>query len=119
MLSAIYEDLSDCEFEGFMSGNNAAQWFESFCLTEKRPDYSTICQFRNTIGCKQVANIFAAEVFAFIDVTALTSKLTMWVEAKFLADTNFPKLTNLGLCNINSVFFTPVLQVIFKSKYAS
>jgi hypothetical protein len=51
-----------------------------------------ICKFRNVIGCKQVSNIFAgvkrqmqkknccAEVFTFVDTTALTSKIAMWEE---------------------------------------
>lgn len=92
LILQFMEDLSDREFERFLAENNSGKWFTDFSLAEKTPDYTTICKFRNAIGCKQISNIFAevkrqmqeknccAEVFTFVDATALTSKLAMWEE---------------------------------------
>jgi IS5 family transposase len=76
------EDLSDREMERFMSENLAGKWFCNFTITEKTPDYSSFCKFRNKLGCKQISNIFAevkqqlkakgylSEVFTFIGISA-------------------------------------------------
>jgi len=89
-----------------MRENVSAKWFAGFCLTEKTPDYTTICKFRNAIGCKQVANIFAevkrqlqckgygTEVFTFVDATALTSKFTMWEERDKSIQDGYEKFNN-------------------------
>ena len=59
LILQFIKDLSDREFERFLAENNAGKWFTDFGLTEKTPDYTTICKFRNAIGCKQVSDIFA------------------------------------------------------------
>lgn len=106
MILQFMEDQSDRESERFLSENIAGKWFAGFTLTEKTPDYSTICKFRNAIGCKQVSTVFtevkrqlqgkgyASEVFTFVDATALTSKLTMWEERDKSIQDGYEKFNN-------------------------
>lgn len=106
LILQFMEDLSDREFERFLAENNSGKWFADFSLTEKTPDYTTICKFRNAIGCKQVSNIFAevkrqmqknnccAEVFTFVDATALTSKLAMWEERDKAIQDGYERFNN-------------------------
>ena len=58
LILQFMEDLSDREFERFISENNTAKWFCGFGLLEKTPDFTTICKFRNSIGTKQMGNLF-------------------------------------------------------------
>ena len=58
LILQFMEDLSDREFERFISENTAAKWFCEFSLLEKTPDFTTICKFRNSIGTKSKANLF-------------------------------------------------------------
>lgn len=106
MILQFMEDQSDRENERFLGENIAGKWFTGFSLTEKTPDYSTICKFRNAIGCKEISGIFAevkrqlqgkgyaAEVFTFVDATALTSKLSMWEERDKSIQDGFEKFNN-------------------------
>jgi transposase len=50
LILQFMEDLSDREFERFISENTSGKWFCEFGLLEKTPDYTTICKFRNLIG---------------------------------------------------------------------
>ena len=106
LILQFMEDNSDREFERFIAENCAAKWFCGFSLTEKTPDYTTLCKFRNSVGTKQMADIFGevkhqlqargycAEVFTFVDSAALISKLAMWEERdKAIAD-GYEKLNN-------------------------
>jgi IS5 family transposase len=100
------EDLSDRLFERFMAENNAGKWFCGFGITEKTPDYSSFCKFRNKLGCEQIAKIFdevkrqltqkgyLAEVFTFVDATALISKLSLWEEKDQSVKDGYEKLNN-------------------------
>ena len=100
------EDLSDREFERFIAENTAAKWFCGFSLTEKTPDFTTICKFRATVGTKQMSKIFnevkhqlqaqghCAEVFTFIDATALVSKLSLWEARDNVIKMGYEKLNN-------------------------
>ena len=106
LILQFMEDDSDREFDRFIAENLAAKWFCDFSLTEKTPDYTTICKFRNKIGCKQVSNIFAevkhqltakgfmSEVFTFVDSSALTSKLAMWEERDKAIQAGYDKFNN-------------------------
>ena len=100
------EDLSDREMERFIAENNAGKWFCDFTISEKTPDYSSFCKFRNKLGCKQISNIFAevkvqltekgylSETFTFVDATALTSKLALWEEKDKSIKDGYDKLNN-------------------------
>ena len=106
LILQFMEDSSDREFERFIAENNAGKWFCGFSLTEKTPDYTTICKFRNTIGTKQLGNLFRAvkkqmqeknccsEIFTFIDATALVSKLSLWNERDKAITAGYEKLNN-------------------------
>ena len=106
LILQFMEDTSDREFERFISENIAAKWFCGFDLTEKTPDYTTICKFRNLVGTKNMSRIFSevkrqlqarghcAEVFTFIDATALVSKLSVWEERDKAITAGYEKLNN-------------------------
>ena len=106
LILQFMEDLSDREFERFIAENNTGKWFVDFGIGEKTPDYSTLCKFRNAIGCGEVSKIFAevkgqmqaknccAEVFTFIDATALTSKLSMWEERDKAIQDGYERFNN-------------------------
>lgn len=106
LILQFMEDLSDREFERFIAENNAAKWFCGFLLLEQTPDYTTICKFRNSIGTKQIGNLFnevkrqmqdqscCSEVFTFVDSTALISKLRLWDERDKAITAGYEKLNN-------------------------
>jgi IS5 family transposase len=106
LILQFMEDLSDREFERFIAENNTAKWFCDFSLLEKTPDFTTICKFRNTIGTKQMENLFAEvkrqmraknycnEVFTFVDASALISKLSLWEERDRAITAGYEKLNN-------------------------
>jgi len=58
LILQFMEDLSDREFERFISENNAAKWFCGFGLLEKTPDFTTLCKFRKLVGTKNMGRIF-------------------------------------------------------------
>jgi len=106
LILQFMEDLSDREFERFISENVSGKWFCGFSLSEKTPDYTTICKFRNSIGTKQMSNLFSevkrqmqaknccSEVFTFVDSTALVSKLSLWEERDKAITAGYEKLNN-------------------------
>ena len=106
LILQFMEDLSDREFERFISENIAGKWFCGFDLTEKTPDFTTICKFRNLVGTKNMSRIFnevkrqlkvqghCAEVFTFIDAAALVSKLSIWDERDKAITAGYEKLNN-------------------------
>jgi IS5 family transposase len=106
LILQFMEDNSDREFDRFIAENLAAKWFCDFGLQEKTPDYTTICKFRNRIGCKQISNIFRevrrqlsekgymSEIFTFVDASALTSKLSMWEERDKSIQAGYEKFNN-------------------------
>lgn len=114
LILQFMEDLSDREFERFIGENNAAKWFCGFSLLDKTPDYSTICKFRNTIGTKQMGNLFhevkrqmqakncCCEVFTFVDSTALISKLSLWEERDKAITAGYEKLNNEVLPEVSA-----------------
>ena len=114
LILQFMEDLSDREFERFISENTAGKWFCEFGLLEKTPDYTTICKFRNLIGTKQMGNIFhevkrqmqaqncGSDVFTFVDSTALISKLSLWEERDKAITAGYERLNNLVLPKVTS-----------------
>jgi IS5 family transposase len=106
LILQFMEDLSDREFERFIAETNPAKWFCSFSLTEKTPDYTTICKFRGLIGTQQMGKLFkevkrqliaknyCSEIFTFIDATALTSKLSLWEEKDKAITAGYERLNN-------------------------
>lgn len=114
LILQFMEDLSDREFERFIAENTAAKWFCDFSLAEKTPDFTTLCKFRNGIGTKQMANLFnevkrqmqakgyCAEVFTFVDATALVSKLSLWEERDKAITAGYETLNNKVLPKVSS-----------------
>jgi IS5 family transposase len=114
LILQFMEDLSDREMERFLSENTSAKWFCGFALLEKTPDYTTFCKFRALIGVKNMARFFnevkrqmkargyCAEVFTFIDATALVSKLSVWEERDRAIKAGYEKLNNEVLPNIET-----------------
>jgi IS5 family transposase len=106
LMLQFMENLSDRQFERFMRENLAGKWFCSFGLAEKTPDYTTICKFRNKIGVDGIEQLFEAakpqmqekgymaEIFTFIDATALISKLQMWDEKDKAISDGYEKFNN-------------------------
>jgi IS5 family transposase len=106
LILQFMEDLSDREFERFMAENIAGKWFCGFGLMEKTPDFTTSCKFRALVGTKNMSRIFnevkrqlqskghCAEVFTFIDATALVSKLSIWEERDKAITAGYEKLDN-------------------------
>jgi len=100
------ENLSDRLFERYMTENVAGKWFCEFGLTEKTPDYSTFCKFRNKLGTEEIERIFnsareqlkvkgyLSEIFTFIDASALISKLSMWEERDKSISDGYYKFNN-------------------------
>jgi IS5 family transposase len=100
------ENLSDRHFERFMAENLAGKWFCGFGISEKTPDFTTICKFRNRLGLEEIEKLFNAareqlkekgymgEVFTFIDATALISKLQMWEEKDQALSDGYEKFNN-------------------------
>jgi IS5 family transposase len=100
------ENLSDRMFERFMQENMAGKWFCEFGLTEKTPDHTSICKFRNKLGAEGIEKLFEAakqqmkeqghmaEIFTFIDATALISQLQMWEEKDKAIQDGYEKFNN-------------------------
>jgi len=114
LILQFMEDLSDREFERFISENIAGRWFCGFALLEKTPDFTTICKFRNLIGTKQMGNLFhevkrqmqaknyCCEVFTFVDSSALISKLSLWEERDKAVTAGYEKLNNEVLPEVST-----------------
>ena len=114
LLLEFMEDLSDREFERFIAENTAAKWFCGFTLQDKAPDFTTVCKFRNLIGTKQMSNLFSevkrqlqaqghcAEVFTFIDSSALVSKLSIWEQRDKAIKEGYEKLNNEVLPEVSA-----------------
>jgi len=106
LILQFMEDASDRVFERFMSENIAGKWFCDFGISEKTPDYTTFCKFRNMLGQKKIQKLFnelrrqlknkgyMAEVFTFVDATALISRLSMWEERDEAIKAGYEKLNN-------------------------
>jgi len=127
LLLQFMEDVSDREFERFISENTAAaKWFCGFSLTELTPDYTTICKFRNLVGTKQMSRLFnevkrqlqaqghCSEIFTFIDATALVSKLSLWEQRDKAIKAGYEKLNNEVLPEVSS---DPEAKIGAKSKH--
>jgi IS5 family transposase len=114
LILQFMEDLSDREFERFISENTAAKWFCGFGLQEKTPDFTTICKFRNNLGTKQMESLFAevkrqmqaknycSEVFTFVDSSALISKLSLLEERDKAITAGYERLNNEILPKISA-----------------
>ena len=114
LILQFMEDLSDREMERFLSENMAAKWFCEFGLTDKTSDFTTFCKFRTLVGTKNMSRLFnevkrqlkaqghCAEVFTFIDATALVSKLSIWEERDKAIKEGYEKLNNEVLPNIET-----------------
>jgi len=125
LILQFMEDLSDREFERFISENNAGKWFCEFGLLEKTPDYTTICKFRNLIGTKQMGNLFhevkrqmqakncCSEIFTFVDSSALISKLSLWEERDKAITAGYERLNNVVLPKVSA---DPEARIGAKSK---
>lgn len=109
LILQFMEDLSDREFERFMSENVAGKWFCGFGILEKTPDFTSFCVFRNNLGNEKVKQIFdevkeqlkskgyCKEVYTFIDATALISKLQIWEERDEAVKAGYEKLNNANI----------------------
>ena len=114
LILQFMEDLSDREFQRFMAENVAGKWFCGFSLLEKTPDYTTICKFRAELGTSQMGKLFAevkrqlkakgccAEVFTFVDSSALVSKLNLWEERDRAIAEGYEKLNNAVLPKVSA-----------------
>lgn len=114
LLLQFMEDLSDREFERFIAENTSVKWFCEFSLLEKTPDFTTLCKFRNVIETKQMSRLFnevkgqlqaqghCAEVFTFIDASALVSKLSLWEERDKAIAEGYEKLNNEVLPKVSA-----------------
>lgn len=114
LLLQFMEDLSDREFERFIAENTAAKWFCGFSLLEKTPDFTTLCKFRNLVGTKQMSRLFGevkrqlqaqghcAEVFTFIDSSALVSKLSLWEQRDKAIKDGYDRLNNEVLPKVSA-----------------
>jgi len=106
LILQFMEDASDREFERFMAENNCGKWFCNFAIAEKTPDFTTFCKFRNAIGQRKIQKLFnelkrqlkkkgcMAEVFTFVDASALISRLSMWQERDAAIKAGYEKFNN-------------------------
>jgi IS5 family transposase len=106
LILQFMENLSDRQFERFIAENLVGKWFCGFGITEKTPDYTTICKFRNKLGVKGIEKLFNAardqlsqkgymsETFTFIDATALVSQIQMWEEKDKAISNGYKKFSN-------------------------
>jgi len=106
LILQFIENLSDRQFQRFMEENVAGKWFCNFGISEETPTYSTICKFRNRLGVDEIEKLFnacreqlkekghMAEVFTFVDATALISKLQMWDERDKAISDGYEKFNN-------------------------
>jgi len=114
LILQFMEDLSDREFERFISENVAGKWFCGFSLTENTPDFTTLCKFRNLLGTEQMKQLFielkrqlqaknyCSEVFTFVDSSALISKLNLWEERDKAITAGYEKLNNEVLPEVSA-----------------
>jgi IS5 family transposase len=119
------EDASDRTFERFMRENIAGKWFCEFGISEETPDYTTFCKFRNMLGKEKITFIFEelkrqlkkkgymAEVFTFVDASALISRLSMWEERDEAIKAGYEKLNNETIEKFSS---DPEVRIGAKSK---
>jgi len=106
LMLQFMENLSDRECERFLQENNAGKWFADFDLTDPTPDYSTLCRFRNELGCKRIELLFKAvqtqlrekgyfsDAFKFVDATALISRFSLWEQRDEAIKAGYDKLNN-------------------------
>lgn len=106
LILQFMENLSDRQFQRFMEENIAGKWFCNFGISEETPDYTTICKFRNRLGVSEIERLFnecrlqlaqkghMAEVFTFVDASALISKLQMWEEKDKAISDGYEKFNN-------------------------
>ena len=114
LILQFMEDLSDREFERFISENMADKWFCGFGLMERTPDFTTLCKLRKLVGTKNMGRLFAevkrqmqakgycSEVFTFVDSTALISKLSLWEERDKAIAAGYEKLNNEVLPEVSA-----------------
>jgi len=114
LILQFMEDVSDREFERFIGENIAAKWFCGFNICEKTPDFTTISKFRSLLGTQNIAKLFkevkkqlqakghCAEIFTFVDATALVSKLSLWTERDKAITAGYEKLNNEVLPKVSS-----------------
>ena len=125
LILQFMEDLSDRLFDRFIAENNVGKWFCGFTLLEKTPDYTTICKFRNMLGQEKIQLVFdelkrqlkeqgyMAEVFTFVDASALISRLAMWEERDKAIQAGYDKLNNE---NIDKYSHDPEVRIGSKGK---
>lgn len=106
LLLQFMENLSDRECERFLQENTAGKWFAGFDLTDPTPDYSTLCKFRNELGCEKIELLFNAvqtqlrkrgyfsDSFKFVDATALISRFNLWEQRDEAIKAGYDKLNN-------------------------
>jgi len=106
LILQFMEDLSDRIFERFMGENLSGKWFCEFSISEKTPDHTTFCNFRKLLGQEKIQLLFdelkrqlteqgyMAEVFTFVDASALISRLSMWEERDEAIKAGYEKLNN-------------------------
>lgn len=106
LMLQFMENLSDRECERFLQENTAGKWFAGFDLTDLTPDYSTLCKFRNELGCAKIELLFKAvqtqlrekgyfsDDFKFVDATALISRFNLWEQRDEAIKAGYDKLNN-------------------------
>ena len=106
LLLQFMENLSDRECERYLLENTAGKWFAGFDLTEETPDYSTLCKFRNAMGCEKIEQLFKAvrtqlrekgyfsDSLKFVDATALISRFNLWEQRDEAIRAGYEKLNN-------------------------
>lgn len=106
LMLQFIENLSDRECERFLQENTAGKWFADFDLTDPTPDYSTLCKFRNELGCEKIELLFKAvqtqlrekgyfsDSFKFVDATALISRFNLWEQRDEAIKAGYDKLNN-------------------------
>ena len=106
LLLQFMEDLSDRELERYIQENTAAKWFCGFGLSEKTPDHSVFCRFRNRLGTNFISKLFSGfreqlkdhglmnEVFSFVDASHLIAKANLWKERDEAIKKKYEKLNN-------------------------
>ena len=114
LLLQFMQDLSDRELECYLQENTAARWFSGFSLSEKTPDHSVFCRFRNRLGAKFISKVFSNlrdqlkqqglinEVFSFVDASHLIVKSNLWKERDDAIQKQYEKLNNEVLPKVAS-----------------
>src|SRR5580658_1772161 len=105
-------DLSYRELERELQENLAAKLFCGFQLTDRTPDYSTLCDFSLRVGTHGLGELFRSfrdalkaaglvrEVFTFIDSTHIIAKNELWREKDRLLEAGVGKLSNLNVSSV-------------------